>query len=320
MKAERGFALLAVILVLSLLAVVVTEFGLSMRLEASMVRSYRAGVLATYLAEAGVHQAITEVLSQAEISAVDGNGLLAFYRAGSAPAVPQKVPPLPRSRVPLGPGEFSYRITDEEGRLDLNSGSPDRINRLLSALGVERGERDIIGDSLQDWKDADDAHRTNGAESDDYYLKLPVPYRARNGPLQDATELLQVRGVSRELYQGNGERPGLRDLVTVFARDTVNMNTAPPQVLKALGLSDAEVTVVTQTRERLPYRVVPGPFVGRRLGISSATFRVESEGVIAGEGRVRIVAIIRRGGTGVVTAEPLGVSILSWRSADADPS
>ena len=319
MKAERGFALLAVILVLSLLAVVVTEFGLSMRLEASMVRSYRAGVLATYLAEAGVHQAITEVLSQAEISAVDGNGLLAFYRAGSAPAVPQKVPPLPRSRVPLGPGEFSYRITDEEGRLDLNGGSPDRINRLLSALGVERGERDIIGDSLQDWKDADDAHRTNGAESDDYYLKLPVPYRARNGPLQDATELLQVRGVSRELYQGSGERPGLRDLVTVFARDTVNMNTAPPQVLKALGLSDAEVTVVTQTRERLPYRVVPGPFVGRRLGISSATFRVESEGVIAGEGRVRIVAIIRRGGTGV-TAEPLGVSILSWRSADADPS
>ena len=70
----------------------------------------------------------------------------------------------------------------------------------------------------------------------------------------------------------------------------------------------------------LPYRVVPGPFVARRLGISSATFRVESEGVIAGEGRVRIVAIIRRGGTGVVTAEPLGVSILSWRSADADPS
>src|SRR5260370_40102377 len=111
MKAERGFALLAVILVLSLLAVVVTEFGLSMRLEASMVRSYRAGVLATYLAEAGVHQAITEVLSQAEISAVDGDGVLAFYRAGSAPAVPQKAPPAPPPPVPLGPGGCSDRVT-----------------------------------------------------------------------------------------------------------------------------------------------------------------------------------------------------------------
>src|SRR5260370_9400217 len=116
MKAERGFALLAVILVLSLLAVVVTEFGLSMRLEASMVRSYRAGVLATYLAEAGVHQAITEVLSQAEISAVDGNGVLAFYRAGSAPAVPQKGPPPPRSRGPPPPGHVSDPITHAEGR------------------------------------------------------------------------------------------------------------------------------------------------------------------------------------------------------------
>src|SRR5260370_26324312 len=145
MKAERGFALLAVILVLSLLAVVVTEVGASMRLEGSRVRSYRAGVLATSLAEAGVHQAITEVLSQAEIPAVDGNGLLAFYRAGSAPAVPQKVPPLPRSRVPLGPGEFSYRITDEEGRLDLNGGSPGRINPPLSPLGGEPGAHDDSG-------------------------------------------------------------------------------------------------------------------------------------------------------------------------------
>ncbi|HEY7654115.1 MAG TPA: prepilin-type N-terminal cleavage/methylation domain-containing protein, partial [Methylomirabilota bacterium] len=60
MREQRGFALLAVMLVLALLAVVVTEFAHSARLEASMVRSYRDGVVAAHLAEAGLHQALRE--------------------------------------------------------------------------------------------------------------------------------------------------------------------------------------------------------------------------------------------------------------------
>jgi general secretion pathway protein K len=319
MRAEGGFALLAVILVLGLLAVVITEFALSMRLEASMVHSYQATAMATHLAEAGVQQAIVEISGQAEIAALDEDGTMAFYRTGSAQATLRRVPPLPRVRVPLGLGEFSYRITDEESRLDLNSSSPQRVSQLLASLGVEGLERDVIGDSLQDWKDADDTHRINGAESEDYYLKLPVPYRARNGLLQDVAELRQVRGVTRELYAGTPERPGLGELVTVFGRDTVNINTAAPQVLKALGLSDAEVSAITQTRVRTPYRSVPGSFVARGLGISTGTFRIESEGLIVGERRARLVAIIRRGAGAAGTADPLGVVVLSWRRADGEP-
>ena len=46
MSDQRGIALIAVMLVLALLAVVVTEAAYSARLEASMVRSYRDGVIA----------------------------------------------------------------------------------------------------------------------------------------------------------------------------------------------------------------------------------------------------------------------------------
>ena len=46
MRNECGFALLVVMLVLALLGVVVTELAVSMRLEASSVRSYKDGVLA----------------------------------------------------------------------------------------------------------------------------------------------------------------------------------------------------------------------------------------------------------------------------------
>ena len=94
-----------------------------------------------------------------------------------------------RSLVALGAGEFSYRITDEASRLNLNANDPVRIDRLLDALRVDRPQREIISDSIQDWRDGNDLNRLHGAESD-YYLKLPVPYRARNANIQDEAELL----------------------------------------------------------------------------------------------------------------------------------
>lgn len=319
---EGGFALLAVMLVLALLGVVVAELAFSMRLEASMVRSYKETVLATHLAEAAVEQAIREVLSGAQIQALDENGQMVFYRTGVGQPTPTLVPPLTRERVPLGPGQFSYRITDEESRLNVNLAPPERVDRLLAALDLEKRDRDVITDSLQDWKDANDEHRLNGAESEDYYLKLPVPYRARNGNLQDVAELLQVRGVTPGLYFGKPDRPGLGELVTVFGRNTVNINTAPPAVLKALNLSEAEIADIVQSRPRTPYPFVPGRYAGRGLGVGSQTFRIEADGIVAGEPKARLVAIVRRGGrqqgaqrqTAAAPATPSrGVIVLSWR-------
>ena len=309
MKAERGFVLISVMLAVTLLAVVVTEFVFSMRLEASMARSYRDSVLAEHLAESGVQQAIREVLSQAQITALDEGGQLLFYRALPGQTAPERVPPLPRTRVPLGRGEFSYRITDEAARLDINATTPAQLDRLLAALGLERLQRDIISDSLQDWRDRDELHRLNGAESEDVYLRLPLPYRSRNGNLQDAAELRQIRGVSRELYVGTGDRPGLGDLVTAIRPGGVNLNTASAPVLKALGFSDAEMAEVLQTRVRTPYLTVPGRFAGRGLVVGSATFRIEAEGRLPGSPPSRVLAIVQRGGR----TAPVGVTVRLWR-------
>lgn len=309
MKTERGFVLISVMLALTLLAVVATEFAFSMRLEASMVRSYRDSVLAAHLAEGGVQQAIREVLSGAQIAALDEDGQLVFYRALPGQTTPERLPLLPRTRVPLGPGAFSYRITDEAARLDINASTPARLGRLLDALDVEPRQRDIINDSLQDWRDRDEVHRLNGAESEDVYLRLPLPYRSRNGNLQDASELRQIRGVSQELYVGTGDRPGLGDLVTAVAVGRVNLNTASAPVLKALGFADAEVADVLQTRVRVPYLTVPARFAGRGLVVGSATFRIEAEGRIPGSPPSRVLAIVQRGGrTGAV-----GVTFRLWR-------
>ena len=309
-RQEKGFALLAVILVLALLAVVVTEFAFSMRLEASMVRAYRDSILARNLAEAGIQQAIREILTDANVHGLDESGQVAFYTVPAGATAAKRYPSLTRTEVPLGAGAFSYRISDEEGRLSVNGGIADRMQRLLTALGVDKIERDSIVDSIEDWRDANDTKRANGAESDDY-LKLPIPYRARNGNFQDTDELLQVKGITPDLYFGHDETPALADMLTARGRGTVNINTAPAPVLSALGLSDAEVSDVVQTRTNNPYPTVPGRFAGRRVTVGSNTFRIDAEGIVGGEPKARIVAIVQKAPGNPGTAPT--ISVLSWR-------
>ncbi len=306
MTGERGFALLAVMLVLALLGVVVAEFAFSMRLEATMVRSYKEEVVGRHLAEAAVQQAIREILTDAPLQGFAGEeSLLTFFRSPTQP-----LPRLPRSDVRLGPGQFASRMTDEEGRLNLNTAPPDRVDRLLLSLGVDKQLRDTINDSLQDWKDPDELPRLNGAESEDTYLRLPVPYRSRNGLLEDVAELLQIKGVTPALYYGSPGQPGLAEFVTVRGSGQVNLNTASEPVLKAFGLSDAEISEIIQSRRSAPYAAVPPRFAGRGLAVGSRTYRVEAAGWVGGEARVRVLAIVQRT-TEAGTGQPTAI-ILSW--------
>jgi hypothetical protein len=119
------------------------------------------------------------------------------------------------------------------------------------------------------------------------------------------------------MYYGHDDKPGLVDVVTARGRGTVNLNTAPAPVLSAHGLSDAEISDITSTRVKTPYPTVPGRFGGRRMTVGSNTFRIEAEGLINGDPRARIVAIVQKsaGGTGT----PATVSILSWRPMPLKP-
>src|SRR5512138_1541493 len=133
MSRQRGFALIAVLLVLAMLGVLGAEFAYSMRLEATSVRAYKDTLTAAHLAEAAVEQGIREIAGDGSqvVMAEDGN--LTFYNRARL-----ELKRLPRVNVPLGIGQFSYRITDEEARLNLNTSPPDRVDRLLQALEIDK--------------------------------------------------------------------------------------------------------------------------------------------------------------------------------------
>ncbi|MGH7306484.1 MAG: general secretion pathway protein GspK [Candidatus Rokuibacteriota bacterium] len=304
---ERGFALLVVLLVMALVAVVGAEFAYSMRLEASAVRAYKNGIIGGHLAETALEQAIREIVADAPYVVEEEDGLLTFYAADR-----RAVPRLKRAKAELGGGFYSYRIADEEARLNVNTAPPDRVDRLLTTLGVEKENRDTIVDSIQDWRDPNGEHRVNGAESDDYYLKLPIPYRARNANLESITELLQIKGITPAIYNGTKEHPGLASVVTVRGGAAVNMNTAGPTVLTALGLSAAEIIEIEQSRRNSgPYANVPPKFNGRNLTHLTRTFRVEAEGIVDDRVAARLTAIVQKR----TDVDPPSVLVLEWSGA-----
>ena len=60
---------------------------------------------------------------------------------------------------------------------------------------------DTIADAILDWMDADDQPREFGAETE-YYQSLDRPYRAANAVPQRLTELLYVKGITRQMLMG----------------------------------------------------------------------------------------------------------------------
>jgi general secretion pathway protein K len=311
-REQDGFALIAVLLVLSFVAVIGAEFAYSMRLEASAARVYKESLIATHLAEAGIEQATRELvadfafvtLGDAKDPGTDPACPLVFYTSAKT-----LIKRLPHQNVPLGGGQFTYCITDEDSRLNLNGNlAGDRFSKLLEALGVERADRDTISDSLLDWRDANEEHRLNGAESEDTYLKLATPYRSKNGNLDSVAELIQVKGITATLMEGVEGRTGLADVVTVWGSGQLNANTVRPEVLRALLVSEAEITANDQRRAQDP--TSPSRIQGRGIGLAltSRTFRIEATGLIDGQVRARLTAIVRKGtATGAD-----GLTVLEW--------
>lgn len=224
-RQEKGMALLLVIVVVSMLSVLLTEFAFSAFIDLRLAQTYRDSTRAYYLARGGIRAG--QILLQ------EGNPK---YDARSEPWG-QGV-----TNFPVGDGTVSITIDDLDGRLDINAlvngDNPQpmqkkRFIRLFTELGLD-SPKDLTA-ALIDWLDSDDAVTTQdgamGAESS-YYLGLNPPYRARNGPMESLDELLLVKGFTPEVVKK------IRPYVTIYGDMHVNINTASPEVLATLYYDD----------------------------------------------------------------------------------
>jgi len=95
----------------------------------------------------------------------------------------------------------------------------------------------MLADALQDWLDPDSNSSLQGAEND-YYLAQPVPYFAKNGMIDEMTELLLLKGMTPEIFWGPSGAGSLGvsiDPVANYVRpDPMRMD----QTLASVGMID----------------------------------------------------------------------------------
>lgn len=149
----------------------------------------------------------------------------------------------------VGAGVVSGHMIDMQSKINLNSlMTGDRVNpatdkqlrSLLRALGIDENLVAV----LLDWMDEDQDERFAGAE-DGYYSRRSPSYQTANRKLTDLVELKLLKGVTPNIYHK------LEPFVTVLPFQTpVNVNTAPPEVLEALGFGGSVEEIVRQRKQR----------------------------------------------------------------------
>jgi general secretion pathway protein K len=229
---QKGIALLIVLWVMAVLTVMVFSFAVMTRAESYGTLAFREMAEKRLLAEAGIERGVMEIFYWS----INRNQALTLQ--GRELWKPDGTP----HDVDMGQGGCVVRIIDEAGKISvngLNDASGVILKNLLIHQGVSSENADIIVDSIMDWKDADDLHRLNGAESD-YYLSLAKPYKARNAAFETLEELRLVRGMTPEILYGNGKTRGILPFLTIYSKaDKINLNAAPREVLAALPGMDA---------------------------------------------------------------------------------
>jgi len=229
MRARRGFALILVLALLVLLTLLAAGLAFTVRSEVNIANNFAEQLRARYLAQAGFYQALQQLMRDdfGVDSAADTFGELRSQDLG----------------LDFGDGQFIVRITDETGKLNLNTADRATLIAFFTQVTGDGALAEELADSVLDWRGSDDNPNPQGAESD-YYLNLPQPYRTKNAPFDSPYELLLVKGMTRELFYGDPQQgtPPLTELVTAFSatpnvdergQPRINLNTATREQLQA---------------------------------------------------------------------------------------
>ena len=145
----------------------------------------------------------------------------------------------------IGVASCAVRVVDESGKALVNKVDAVFLTKLFDFYNLGIAESfSIVGEELDiggparlaqrisDYIDDDDAPRSLGGETSLYLQHGLLP--PRNGPMQDIRELMNIPGITRDLFIASGTRPGLEDLLTVYGDGRININTAHEGVLRAV--------------------------------------------------------------------------------------
>lgn len=274
---SRGSALLTVLWLSAALAAIAFSLANTVLGETDRTSTEVDGLRCYYLAAGAIHRAYIEELW-----------------SFTMPPDTRKIPRGAMAVDYLFPsGNAHVEIIPETAKLDVNSAPVQDLFRLGVALGIEPDRAQEIAAAIDDWRRPSATGGLAGPFASSN-LSLAPTFRAGHASIQEIEELLNVRGVTPDIFYGTYvpsqttvrtsseagverliPRPGLADCLSVYgSKDRVDANTASPAVLAAVGVTPYAIGALLQRRRM-------GPILEEQLGAF-----LESVG--AGNSRLRV--------------------------------
>jgi type II secretory pathway component PulK len=255
---QRGIALIIVMISIFVLTVLAGGFAYSMKVETKLARNANSETQLEWLGRSAVECARWELAQQMMIPQEPYDALNQVW-AGGPGGIGTSNTPLAdfKNEIQVQNGGATWTIVDLERKVNINTANEALLQQGLLVMGVDAGQMTPIVNSILDWIDPDDTPRVQGAESE-FYQGLNPPYFAKNGPIDDISELLMIKNAA-EFYapidpsaqQQNVYNPltsrfsnsgnqipaapvGLTNLFTPLSTGKININTASAEVLQVV--------------------------------------------------------------------------------------
>jgi len=255
---EQAIALVIVMISIFVLTMLAGAFAYSMKVETKLARNANSEGELEWLGRSAVECARWE-LAQYLITSppLPYDSLDQPWAGGSGLAGISNSPLMDfKHEIQTQTGRATWTIIDLERKANINIANEASLQQALMSMGVDAGEMTPIVNSILDWIDTDDKPRIQGAESE-FYQTLNPPYFAKNGPIDDISELLLIKGAAdvyagvppeergKALFNPNAGRfggaagmmptsVGLTNLFTPLSYGRININTASAEVLQML--------------------------------------------------------------------------------------
>jgi general secretion pathway protein K len=286
--AQRGVALVVVLWACTLLAILLGGYAGLARVEALQTRYQSARVRLHYLAEAGAMRAM------AEISGKDGGAW-----------VPDGRPYVLR----LDEQEVHIRVEDDSGKVDLNTATPQVLQGLFQAAGLDAAAAQALAEHVRETRDA--AGAFDRSEGTQRYARAGLAAGPRYAEFASPEEVQGVLGMHPALYRR------IASSITVWSR----REQPAPAFAQALALAAlpgmdlraaARFVALRQAADprSLPQALPNGSPLGSLRGGNVRTIVATASGAEGLQASVTVTVRIER------VRGRLGVSILRWQQGD----
>jgi hypothetical protein len=271
-----------VMIIILTLSAIVGGFAYAMKVEMRLARNADNDNDMVWLGRSGVE--IARYLITVRCPGQNNVDSLNQPWAGGVQVCNDMIPQVPLHDIELVPGKInSITITDQSRKFDINlvanplfPGNVVVLQNALTQMGMtDSSLQQTVIDSIQDWIGPRDAHARLSGAKDDFYLGQTPPYYCKCSLIDDMKELLLIKGIKDhpEIFWGSSSSnhtisayelkaqnsPFLRDreqpnypfgLNDVFCAggQRLNVNTAPVETLKMIGIDETMAADIVRRR------------------------------------------------------------------------